>query len=150
MMELFPYYPTVRPLMNQPAKPITSAMTLTEVLALIAILAVLAVLLLPMLRTRRVIEDWGSCINHLKFTGVAFREWAEDNGGGFPMQLSITNGGTMAFVTSSDAAAHFAILSNYLNTPTVVWCPGDTGRTRARDFSTQFSNSNISYFVGRT
>ena len=41
----------------------------------------------------------------------------------------------------------YRIMQNELNNPTIVICPNDTNRSYASDF-TNFSNSNISYFVG--
>jgi prepilin-type processing-associated H-X9-DG protein len=138
----------VKSFVTASAKPATAALTLLEVLVIITILAVLTLMLLPALRSRRIRPDWGSCHVHLRCAGLAFRQWAEDNNGRLPMQVSVTNGGTLEWVARGDAAAHFRVLSNYLNTPAMVWCPTDTARTRAREFSDQFSNSNLSYFVG--
>lgn len=125
-----------------------SAITMVEMLIVVFVLGLLVVLLVAMLRTRHVKQDWGSCINHLKFTGLAFQQWADDNNSRYPMQVPVTNGGTRDFLTNGEAAVHFRILSNYLNTPTVLWCPRDAGRTRGRDFSGEFNNSNVSYFLG--
>jgi prepilin-type processing-associated H-X9-DG protein/prepilin-type N-terminal cleavage/methylation domain-containing protein len=124
-----------------------TAFTLVEVVVTISVLCLLAVMVIPMLQRTRVKSDWGSCINRVKQIGLSFRLWAEDNGGSFPMQTSITNGGTLELTSGGNAAVHFRALSNYLSTPTAVWCPQDSGRTRASSFSLPFANSNVSYFV---
>ena len=39
-------------------------------------------------------------------------------------------------------------MSNELATPKVLFCPADAGHHWATNFTTDFGNTNISYFVG--
>jgi hypothetical protein len=138
------------------------AFTLVEILVVVAIVMILGAMLLNLSprsghrRAQRV-----SCVNNLKITALAFRIW-EDNGK-FPMEISVTNGGTMEFVGSPQTFRHFQVISNELNTPKVLFCPAETERFRqqANTFGPasagtlsgvspiQFlSNTNLSYFVG--
>jgi hypothetical protein len=76
----------------------------------------------------------------------------------FPMQVPVTNGGTMEFVKNGAAWVHFRVMSNELNTPKVLFCTAEkgNGRTVATTFSSlpaqgevPFTNdNNVSYFVG--
>jgi len=53
----------------------------------------------------------------------------------------------MEFVVSGETFRHFQVMSNELSTPKVIVCPSDT-RSAATNFTTGFSNTNVSYFVG--
>jgi prepilin-type processing-associated H-X9-DG protein len=125
------------------------ALTRTEAIVVIATLAVLFVLLLPALVTighngrQRI-----NCISNLKQIGIAYRLWEGDNNGKYPMAVSVTNGGAMELLATGNVAACFQVMSNELSTPKILFCPEDTRRVRATNFSTGFDNSHISYFVG--
>src|ERR1700712_3928145 len=82
-----------------------------------------------------------SCANNLRQVGLAFRIWAGDGGDKFPMQVSVTNGGTMELVESGTVFPHFQIMSNELNTPKVLYCriEFDQAKTQATSFDTSFS-----------
>jgi len=77
-----------------------------------------------------------NCANNLKQVGLAFRTWAIDNDGRFPMQVSVTNGGTMELVSSGLVFPHFQVMSNELSTPKILFCRADTQRTNANNFAT--------------
>ncbi len=99
-----------------------------------------------------------NCSNNMKQIGLAFKTWALDNQDLPPMQVSVTNGGTMELVNSGAAWIHFRVMSNELNTPKVLMCPQD--RARRNTMATTFgaathsgsvpftSDVNVSYFVG--
>jgi prepilin-type processing-associated H-X9-DG protein len=100
------------------------------------------------------------CVNNVKQLGLSFRIWAGDNSDKYPMQLSVTNGGTMEHLASGVAWPHFQVLSNELNTPKILVCPEDKPRvkvleklqtepeeSRSRAISFQ-NNCPLSYFVG--
>ena len=72
--------------------------------------------------------------------------WADDNGGKFPMQVSVTNEGVMELIATGNVAACFSVMSNTLSDPAVLICPQDTKHFPATNFEA-LSNSNISYFV---
>ena len=64
------------------------------------------------------------------------------------MELSSAQGGTRESVVTGDALSTFQLMSNYWNTPKILVCPADKTHTAATNFSPDFSDSNISYFVG--
>ena len=122
--------------------------TLTELLVVICAIAVLAVLLLPALIPHHDTRQRINCVNNLKQIGLAFRIWEGDNGGKYPMQVSVTSGGAMELAVTGNVAGIFRVMSNELSTPKVLVCPQDTKRTAATDFAGGLSDANISYFVG--
>ena len=65
-----------------------------------------------------------TCVNNLKQIGLAVRMWAMDHKDVFP--------------------SDFLSISNELNTPKILVCPGDTGRRAAATFGT-FTDANCSY-----
>lgn len=71
-----------------------------------------------------------------------------DHGDKYPMQVSVTNGGTMELIGSGNVFVNFLVMSNELHTPKILWCPFDEKRMPASSFTTNFSDANISYFVG--
>src|ERR1017187_9804541 len=76
------------------------AFTVTELLITIACLALLAVIFLPILAKSKARSSRIGCTNNLKQIGLAFRTFAIDNDGQFPMQVSVTNGGTLELAAS--------------------------------------------------
>ena len=105
--------------------------TLTELLVVICAVSVLAAVLLPALRS----PDGGmhktNCVNNLKQIGLAFRIWERDNGGKYPMQVSVTSGGVMELAVTGNVAGIFRVMSNELSTTKILVCPQDTKRTAA-------------------
>jgi prepilin-type N-terminal cleavage/methylation domain-containing protein len=122
--------------------------TLIELLVVIFVIAVVAVLVLPVLaRAQHQIRN-PTCVANLKQIGLCFKVWAGDNGDKYPMQVSVTNRGALELALNGDVAGIFRAMSNELNTPKVLVCPQDTERATATNFTTDFNNSKISYFVG--
>ncbi len=134
--------------------------SLVELLVVLAIVGILAATLLPALSRAKARSLRISCVCNLKQVGVAFRTWALDHNDRYPMQVSITNGGTMELIGSPMVFASFAVMSNELSTPKVLFCPSD--RDRNRTVATDFpgmpggsskpilfgSDTNLSYFAG--
>lgn len=65
-----------------------------------------------------------ACVNNLKQLGLAARLWANDNEGLYPPDI--------------------VCMSNEMNTPKILVCPGDHGRQVAASFSS-FTEANCSY-----
>lgn len=124
-----------------------AGLTLMEALVSIWVLAVLIAVLWPALAPRRHYGHMINCMNNLKQVGLSFRIWEGDNNDKYPMQLSVTNGGTMELVATGNVAATFQVMSNELSTPKILYCLQDAGRTYATNFTTDFNNHGISYFV---
>lgn len=124
-----------------------AALTLVEVLVVIVVLAVLVAMILPALKAAK--RGGGpSCANNIKQIGLAYRIWAGDNNDKYPMEVSVSKGGTMESSASENVVAIFQVMSNELGTPKILVCRSDTERTFATNFTTRFSANNISYFVG--
>jgi hypothetical protein len=121
------------------------ALTLIEVLMVLAVLMLLAAFFLPRLAR----SHHTQCVNNQRQISLCFRVWEGDNNDKYPMQVSETNGGTMEFITGSNAFRHFQVMSNELNTPKILICPNDSDHNRmvAANFE-WMRNSNLSYFVG--
>ena len=123
------------------------AFTVTELLITVACVALLAAVLLPSLAKSKARSSRLGCTNCLKQIGLAFRTWAIDNDGHFPMQVSVTNGGTMELVTSGVVFPHFQVMSNELSTPRILYCPNDQNRSPATSFTNKLTDKNLSYFL---
>jgi prepilin-type processing-associated H-X9-DG protein len=64
------------------------------------------------------------------------------------MEVSTRDGGTKEFIGSQPVFRFFQVLSNELATPLVLLCPKDKERIGMTNFTLDFDNSNISYFLG--
>jgi len=130
----------------------TAALTRVEVLVVVSIVAVLILIFLKKtesdIRTGRLESAEINCVNNLKQIGLAYRVWEENHGDKYPMQTSVTNGGTMELANGKNAWINFSVMSNELSTPKVLICPADMDKIAATNFTTDFNNSKISYFVG--
>jgi prepilin-type N-terminal cleavage/methylation domain-containing protein/prepilin-type processing-associated H-X9-DG protein len=123
------------------------ALTLLEILIVCAVLGILAVIYLPAVLAPPISRSVRiQCVNNLKQVALAAMVWSGDNSGKFPAQVPGTNGGSMDFVTGTNAWRHFQVMSNELSTPKVMICPADD-RSPATNF-TWINNSNLSFFVG--
>jgi len=121
-------------------------MTLVEVVLVVSILAFFAMLLVPMLARPRGCSWTYSCNNNLKQTALAYKVWAGDNNDKFPMQVSVTNGGTLELMNTLDAWKTFQVMSNELSTPKIIRCPEDSTHDYATNFDDNLKNK-ISYFI---
>jgi len=139
----------------------TRALALFEALVVLAVVAALAATVILPRMGRHGCSGRMNCVNNLKQVGLGFRTWALDNNDRYPMQTSITNGGTMELIGTRRVFAHFGVMSNELSTPKILFCPQETDPSRqsASTFASTipvgsvnqvpFTNdNNISYFVG--
>ena len=124
------------------------ALTWVEVLVVLAALALVALVLAPALVRAKAKAQRISCISNLKIISLSFRIWAGDQTNLYPMQVAGIFGGTKEYEATADIFRHFQVLSNELATPYVLVCPADRSHRRSPDFHTNFSNANISYFLG--
>jgi prepilin-type N-terminal cleavage/methylation domain-containing protein/prepilin-type processing-associated H-X9-DG protein len=135
------------------ARRVRRAFTLIELLCTVAIIAIVLALLMPVLQgafghARRTV-----CSNNLENMGIAFNSWAHDHNDLFPMQVSISQGGTREFAEAaaanpnvSSTFRHFKVLSNELALAKILRCPADRQRTPAENFAA-LDNTNVSYFI---
>jgi prepilin-type processing-associated H-X9-DG protein len=122
------------------------AFTVLELFVILALIAVFAASVVPVPNGSRKSPRL-TCMSKLRQFGVAMSIFAEDHGGQFPMQTSITNGGSMVFVSTGSPAPHFQTLSNYLQGDWgVLLCPTDKFKQRATNYAA-ISDRNISYFL---
>ena len=103
--------------MQSPRTKSISAFTLIELIVTIACVLVVVLILMPTLARSRARSLRIGCTNNLKQIGLAFRTWALDNNNYYPVQESVTNGGTTELVSSGLVFPHFRVLSNELYTP---------------------------------
>ena len=123
-------------------------MTLVEAVVIVALIALMASMLLPGLARPKSRRHQGSCYNNLRQIGIAFRVWAGDNDDKYPMEVSVTNGGSKEFVNTPQTFQHFNVLSNELGLlPILLICPSDSTRLAAQGFGPGFGNANLSYFI---
>ncbi|TAL02565.1 MAG: type II secretion system protein [Verrucomicrobia bacterium] len=136
--------------MKSDAKEPSGGFTLIELISVIVIGAflVLVILLLPAMARGRARGSRINCVNNVKQVALGFRQWALDNNDKFPMQVSTNSGGTMELLSKGAVYPHFQVMSNELNTPKILLCPEDSKRNYATRFWTNFSDTNISYFIG--
>ena len=125
----------------------TTAMTMIELAIVIVVVTILAVIALSSGSHGHVSGPRIACVNNLKQIGLSFRVWALDNQDRFPMQVSITNGGTMELIGQDAVFMHYLVMSNELTMPRILYCPSDSQRDWAHNSWPSLSNSNLSYFV---
>ncbi len=116
----------------------------------VGVTAIGAAMILPALAKAKAKAQSISCMNNMKQLGLAFRIWAGDNEDQFPFNVSTSKGGTMELCERGGdgydhgAYRHFQVMSNELNTPKILVCPGDSAKQAAADFS-ELELWNVSY-----
>ena len=122
-------------------------LTLVEVMIILCIICFLSIMLIPRLgngaqkRAQKI-----TCINNLKQDMLAIRIWGGDHDDKYPTQASVTNGGAMELMNTSEAWRAFQVMSNELGIPLVLHCPEDKTRTPATNFDDSL-RQHISYFI---
>lgn len=115
--------------------------TLIELLAVIAIIGILAALLLPAVTNSKKKATRIACVSNLHQIGLAFQSFAHEHDERYPMELPVTEGGSMGLAATN----HWKLLTGSLM-PTVLICPADRQRSPAINFN-NLLDTNISYFV---
>ena len=125
--------------------PSAKAFTFVELLVVICIVAILVAMLLPALVGGGP-SKMSKCMNNLKQIDLGFILFANDNQWRFPMQVSVTNGGTMEFIYSEHTFPHFQKIKDYIHDPRCLICVFETNRQAAVSFEA-LNDLNISYFL---
>jgi competence protein ComGC len=126
----------------------TQAWSRVELLITLVVLGFLVCLAIPWLIRSRNRARSICCNCNLKQVTLGFKVWANDHLGKYPMEVSITNGGTMERATGAAVFPHFQVISKELVTPFILVCPADKQRSPATNFLTGFNDNKLSYFVG--
>ncbi|MDB6126045.1 MAG: hypothetical protein JWQ71_5038 [Pedosphaera sp.] len=120
-----------------------------ELIVTALIVATVMVLFLPALARPKQHGTRMECVNNLKQNSIAFRIWSDDNGDKLPMEVLTNMGGTKEFADGSEVFRHFQVMSNELGDPRMVICPVDRQRKPATNWTTDFNNIHVSFFIGR-
>jgi hypothetical protein len=121
------------------------SLSLNDAFAIVIVVMILVVVLAPFRNRDHATVRCGSNVKQL---GLAFQIWAGDNDGRFPMTVYTNASGGPLLTRSSDAYRYFQVMSNEISNPKVLICPADKERTAATNFTSDFNNRHISYFVG--
>src|SRR5437762_8237243 len=103
----------------------SDALTMIEVLVIMAVLIVLVFAFWPCSPSMKRKAQRITCLNNLKQIGVAMRNFADTHNGKFPMEVSVTAGGTREIAGFGVVGPHFLVLSNALSEQRVLHCPFD-------------------------
>jgi hypothetical protein len=120
------------------------------VAAPVAGVAVGAAMVLPALAKAKERAQSIACLNNMKQMGLAARIWAGDHNDQYPFNVSNSKGGTLELCERDaegydrNAARHFQVMSNELNTPKILVCPGDKSKQAANTFN-NLESWNVSY-----
>lgn len=130
-------------------------LTRLEVTILIVVIVGLGFMFLSALSGAKGLANYSACVNHLKDVGLALRTFSTDNGGLYPMEVSVTNGGTREWLTDETQLwRHWRTVTNGLASPKFLLCPGDRRRQPSfitpeiTDWHQLTNNSRLSYFLG--
>ncbi len=109
------------------------------------VIAILAVMVMPAnhMHTKATLVV---CMSRLKETGYGLLMYAEDNHETFPMQMPVSQGGTMDFNYYGHTFPQFQKIQKYLTNPGLLLCPVDKSRPAATNYAS-LNDGNISYFL---
>lgn len=118
--------------------------SLVELLIALAVLAVVTTVTVARLKVRAEVNQAG-CAHGLKETGLAFRQFANDNADRFPAQVAAVFGGAREAADGGRVDRIFQVLADYQAKPDHVICPADS-RLVAPAVNA-LEPQNLSYFV---
>src|SRR5580700_202455 len=101
---------------NQPGGRV-SAFTLLELLVVILVVVIFIGLIDVPNNGSKARAVRINCASNLKQVGVAFRNWAGENGGRYPMQIYTNELGGPQFADAANSFRYFQIMSNELVKP---------------------------------
>lgn len=142
-----------------------AAFTMVELSVVIVTIGLLVGFIMPTLtRPRHGNSNRISCVNNLKNIGLAYRIFATDNGGQFPWQTPLAQGGIKPPEVGTTAGPTNNVLfmlvavSNELSTPRIIVCPSDRRQTLNTNtwsyatltLATALQRNVPSYFLGLT
>jgi prepilin-type processing-associated H-X9-DG protein len=130
-----------------PSKPDPRAFTLIELIVIIITIVVIACFLIPATVRQQRRAKAKTCENNLKQVGLAFKTWTGSEDGSFPPSTSTNLGGSAELVDSGQVFVPFRAMSNELGTASLLVCPRDREKAVTTNFSSGFSDTNVSYFV---
>lgn len=81
----------------------------------------------------------------VKMVGQGLAVWANENQGRFPMEVSVTAGGTKEHALEGELLPSILIAAKYVDA-NMLLCPSDQLRQAATNFA-QLKTTNISYFL---
>jgi hypothetical protein len=118
--------------------------SLVELLTAIAVLTVVTTVTVARLNLRAEVNQ-ARCAHGLKETGLAFRQFANDNADRLPAHVSRTFGGAREAAANGEIAPVFRTLADYQAKPGHVICPGDA--RSAASAMPGLTAENLSYFI---
>jgi competence protein ComGC len=131
------------PSMKHPEHSGEKAFTFTELLVVLATVGVLILLPISALAISKSASARLECVSNLKQIGMAFRLWANNNDGRFPMRTAAKDGGPNFNGSAASSATYiamggtpatalwtmFSVMSNELSTPKILYCPAEYDST---------------------
>lgn len=126
----------------------TPGFTLIELGVILLTIVLLLGLLVSGLQEKKRRNLREACRNNLKQVGLAFKIWPSDSSDAYPMRTGKEAGGTLELISSGKVFVHFRVMSNELSTTKVLICPSDPAKAVARNFDADFTDRNVSYFIG--
>jgi hypothetical protein len=135
-----------RPASHAGVKAFTRIELVVTVLAF-GLIAGLTILSLRQMKNKSIAD---ACRDNLKEVGLAFRLNVGDSYAYFTTHRSVRQEGSAELIGTGQTFVHFLALTNALPelSPKIFVCPADKQKISAKNFASEFSDANVSYFVG--
>ena len=122
------------------------AMDIVDLLVIIAVIGILAAMSIPTLAAAKRRAQNMNCVVNVKQISLASRLWEGDHNGAYPMSYYTTND-VLEWPMTANIAVYFRAMSNEITSPKFLICPLDRKHVPATNWTTDFNNSHISYFL---